>query len=91
MTRTADEFRQAAEEHGLVSWPINRCTFCGYQCAFVITEGHVYYDAGCWCVRVPDKLRPTSWGEVADHYNRQDNADVIAQMDEHWHFTSVTT
>lgn len=89
--RTADEFKRAYEEHGMVHWPIHECTFCHYPVGYTFTPDGVFFDTGCWCVRQMDQPRRESWGAVARQYNMQDHPDVIARYDVFWHFTLVTS
>jgi hypothetical protein len=69
MGRSPEEFKKAALEKDLYQWSIHDCSLCGYDCGFIFDrEGNVSYDSGCYCSRQP--VRPSSWEEVADHYNR---------------------
>lgn len=83
--RSAAEFRAAAMEHGIMSWPIHNCTFCHYECGYQFTGDRVFYDSGCDCTRSQQVIEQ-SWEDVANHYNRQDHPRVIAEMDAFWHF-----
>jgi len=86
MNRTAEDFAQRAQELGLIAWRIHDCSMCKYLCGFLFgTDGRVAYDAGCYCVR-SSTLRPSSWEEVASHYNIQENAKLIANYDYFWGF-----
>jgi len=84
------EFETAAQLHKITSWHIPPCSACKYECRFIIQldSKEVEYDAGCYCVR--KSPTPSSWKDVAQHYNMQDNSTTIAKMDQFWHFEPRT-
>lgn len=86
--KTVENFQQAAEKEEITFWPIHDCSMCGYECGYIIDGDRVSYDNGCDCVYNPP--RQSNWQELADHYNRQQNEHVIAEMDAFWNFSNET-
>jgi hypothetical protein len=90
MSRTGAEFRVAAAQRGITSWPIHNCSICGYPCGYRFDRrGGVWYDGGCHCVG-ESRVQDSSWNAVAEHYNRQTSPDVVRRYDEFWGFDSAT-
>lgn len=87
--RTPDEFESAAQEHDIARWPLHNCSFCQYEVAYLFDGPDVAIDTGCNCVPGPPTIRSTTWANVANQYNIQDNDRVIAKYDEFWHFTEA--
>lgn len=83
--RDGAEFMNAARESKLKRWPILRCGICNAWHDFVFEGDEVKYDVGCLCRGTC--LKPSSWDEVADHYNIQSNPHLIREMDAQWGFT----
>lgn len=84
--RTAGDFVQAVEQHGITFWPIHRCV-CDYQCGYVFSDGQVAYDSGCFCSAYgPSAPRPADYHDVATLYNMQAHPNAIARFDAFWHF-----
>lgn len=87
-TRTArpiSDFQLAAAARQIAWWPTRACSLCGYPCGYSCFAAYVIYDAGCYCTnRDGGELR--SWSDVADFYNLQTAASVIADMDAFWGF-----
>lgn len=86
MTRTVEEFKQAAKKHGITKWPMHDCSICGYHCGFLIAGDEVNYDSGCDCITFGPVINLSSWEDLADHYNRQKNEHVIGEMNLFWGF-----
>lgn len=84
-TRTPQEFRDAAIKHNISTWELRECFICGCPIGYLFfRDREVYFDGGCDCC--DGGLRPSSWEEVAEHYNIQTNENVIAEYDNFWHF-----
>jgi len=86
MKRTAEEFKNAAKERGIVNWSMRGCSLCQYPVGFIFHEDKVYWDPGCFCVTPAEKPQLRSWDDVAYYYNLQDHSRVIAEMDAFWGF-----
>lgn len=86
-TKTAADFQTAAQARGITVWPIRDCSMCGYELSYQFRSGDVAFDTGCWCSRRLH-IEPRSWADVADHYNMQSSASVIARYDEFWGFAA---
>ena len=82
--KTIEDFQEQARKKGINYWYIASCTMCNYRMGYSIIENAVLYDNGCDCYR--QGVRNASWEEIADHYNMQSNANVIARMNEFWGF-----
>lgn len=96
--RTAHEFREKAMEKSITRWNIHECSMCGYPCGYVIEGDSVGYDSGCGCMW--GGIQPSSWGGIADHYNRNAGAgdaqerykrnplfgEVVNEMNMFWGF-----
>lgn len=87
--RTAEEFKAQAEKHGITECYHRPCSFCGYQTHYFFQDGKVFFDAGCDCVRGGSRHYERSWQHIADHYNNQNNPEVIKHLDALWKFESV--
>lgn len=90
MSKTPEEFIQAAIDRNLTQWPIHNCSMCGYPCSYVMPANNrskVFYDSGCDCVTYTN-VQPRSWQDIADHYNSQTNPVFIAEMNLFWGFSS---
>lgn len=87
MTRTPEEFKQAAIENDIRFWKIHNCGFCNYPCGYFFSDDHelVGYDSGCDCTRCYVKEQ-RSWDDIAAAYNMQKIEVVIKKMDEFWGF-----
>lgn len=91
MSRSIEEFQQAAHDRVITRWAIHRCSICNYPCAYEFyANGSVGYDSACDCVRAPLFDQSRSWADVADHYNMQTHPNVIAEYDAFWGFPSST-
>lgn len=86
VTKTAEDFRRAAHERQIVEWPSHECSICHYRCRWLsnLDGDAVAFDAGCYCSHRPPQ--PRTWADVADRYNMQRDARVIATMDAFWGF-----
>jgi hypothetical protein len=84
--KQAQDFKQQALKHEIQSWPIRNCSFCHYQCGYFFSPDleNVVYDTGCDCSWGGEQ--PRDWEDVAEHYNLQEDSDVIKGMDEFWKF-----
>ncbi len=85
--RTPEEFKEAAKRIKPRRWHMHDCSICGYQCGYIFEDNPelVFYDSGCKCVMYRT-VRPSSWESVANHYNIQDNDEVIKDMNNFWGF-----
>lgn len=88
MSKSAIDFKQQSIEHNITRWNINDCSFCDYSCGFVIKGNNVFYDNGCNCTYTPNKLRKSSFEDIARHYNMQSNEKVISEYNEFWNFNA---
>ena len=85
--RTVDEFQKAVADRGLSRFILRDCSMCGYPLGYVFhADGRLGFDSGCDCVTYGPVVRDREWDELADHYNRQSNAEYIATMDEFFGF-----
>jgi hypothetical protein len=93
--RPVGGFQRAAIERKIARWDIHTCGGCGYPCGYVIEGEGVLYDSGCWCGSGgPSSPRPSSWEEIAAHYNRnqpENNPQAegkpwLAEMQAFWGF-----
>lgn len=87
--RTGEELKAQSAQLGIVGWPVRNCSICRYELAYLFDGDLVAFDSGCNCVRY-HKIDLRTWAEVANHYNMQTNADVIARYDRFWGFTDET-
>lgn len=91
MKKIGEDFRNQAEKLGITKWPSHNCSFCTYGVGFIFTPISVYYDNGCNCSSYgPSPYRESSWDEVAERYNMQDNENTIKEMDKFWGFDNET-
>lgn len=62
---------------------------CNYACGYVFSPDYeqVGYDSGCDCTR-RYIINPSSYEDIASHYNMQKNDDYIKKMDEFWGFSN---
>lgn len=84
--KTAQEFKQQAETKNITEWHIHTCSLCGFHCKYVFTSNAVFYNSGCDCMRGPYNIQPRNWERVADHYNMQNQPEVIKKYNEFWGF-----
>ncbi len=86
--KTAEDFKIAAQKKNITFFGIHNCSFCHYACGFIIKQDTVnpvvYYDNGCDCTWNPAK--PSSFQEIANHYNMQKNEKYMKEMNEFWGF-----
>lgn len=97
MTKTVEELKQQAKEKGITFYPVHRCSFCGYQCGFVIRGDEVAYDSGCDCVSYT-KVEPRDWTYLAHIYNLnqpENNTDIpqtfLDELNQTWQFDLPVT
>lgn len=85
--KTAEDFKQAAIITNPIKFHCHRCSMCGYPCGYVFSPDyeHVGYDAGCDCTK-RYIVNPSSYEDIANHYNMQKNVEHIKKMDEFWGF-----
>lgn len=84
--KTAEDFRQQAIRLNLGYWEHHTCAVCGCPVGYYFFRWpgyEVVFDSGCGCSR-RENIHPSSWEEVADHYNMQKNPEVIEEMDRFW-------
>lgn len=88
MVRTADEFKQAAIKKGITEWVIRDCSICGYDLKYIFSRDkeQVAFDTGCDCTSYPNVIIPSSYEDIAQHYNCQTNKEYIKEMDDFWGF-----
>ena len=79
---TFDDMKKAVIERGISFLPFHQCSMCGYMCGYIIHEGEVEYDTGCYCVN-STTLRSSHWDEVYRSYAVQ-NEEVKKQMLRDW-------
>jgi len=87
ITRSPDEFKQAAIKHNIDFWKIHNCSMCDYPCGYIFSDDHerVGYDAGCDCTG-RYIIQPRDWGDLSKSYNMQKSEPVIKKMNEFWGF-----
>jgi len=87
MARTGEEFKEQAREMVIFNWYVRDCSRCGYRLAYRFSDDHeeVVFDSGCYCTHSQTR-NPSSWHEVAAHYNIQTNKYYIKQMNDFWGF-----
>jgi hypothetical protein len=97
MLKTVEELKAQKEKHGYIGWNIHECSICHYMCGFVFQKDgdEVAYDNGCRCSMQP--MRPSSWEEVAEHYNRNQREnnktisdEALEEMEMFWQFNKKT-
>jgi len=84
--KTGEDFKKQSKEKKITKWIIHNCSMCNYGCGFIIGWGKtgVGYDNGCSCSW--SGVRPSSWNDIAEHYNLQTNKKVIKEMNKFWGF-----
>lgn len=84
--KTLERFREQAIKLGKHFWEHHRCAICGEPVGyyfFSYPPYEVVFDSTCGCSHI-HSIHPSSWEDVAEFYNMQDNSDVIKKMDEYW-------
>lgn len=84
--KTPDDFQAQVAAHNITRWDTRPCSICGEWIGYIFHQGNPYFDAACECSFYHSEPQMRSWWDVADTYNIQINADVIARMDAFWHF-----
>lgn len=81
---TVDEVKAIVTEHKTKFIPVHNCSFCGYECGYVIpytVEDGIWYDSGCTCSRRgPAPYKPSTWESIANHYNMQNSIGRVRVM-----------
>jgi hypothetical protein len=79
---TGDQVKEAVQKAGLNWVNHHNCGCCGVMVGYVIDGDQISFRSGCGCSWPPD--RPTTWGEAAEHINRQQRTgkwgDVAAKV-----------
>lgn len=85
--KLAEDFKQAAKKENITKWNIHNCSMCGYECNYRISNESetVAYDPGCYCTG-NEYWDARTFQDIANHYNLQNNINVIRKMDEFWGF-----
>lgn len=86
LQRLAEKFKEHAKKYEIREWNLRKCSMCGYQLKYVISEDYekLSYDAGCYCS--DGGLEPREWMSLAEHYDMQSNENYIKSMNEFWYF-----
>jgi len=84
--KTAENFKKAVEEKGLQTWTLRECGICSAPLKYIFAGGEVFYDNNCDCVNYYTEPQLRSYGDLADHYNRQTNEAYIKELNEFWGF-----
>ena len=84
MLKTAEELKEQAKKIGLKFYPVHKCSMCGYQCGYVISDNfeRVEYDNGCDCVNYTI-IQPRSWEDLASTYNMN---QYLEELNNVWKF-----
>jgi len=73
-------------------WDIHNCSICNYLCGFVfeIIEDrvNVYYDAGCYCVKLDELYSNRSIKDIIEYIRLQSNLDYINECKRFWKIKS---
>ena len=97
-TISVSKFIQSAHLNNITEWRIHSCSFCDYNCGYIIdlTCDNVKYDNGCDCTTYTKccdcvceyTVRQSSFQEIADHYNM--NIEIYLNTDnDPWKFTEI--
>ena len=62
---TGEQVRQAVASAGIERIEHHECSMCGYKCAYIVREGNLYFDPGCYCSGGVG-LSPRSWQDAAN-------------------------
>lgn len=68
---TAEQVREAAIAAGIARIEHADCSICGYQTAYLVRDGSLYFDAGCYCTG-GDRAEPRDWSSASEWINMQD-------------------
>ena len=87
MTKSGEDFKQAAYKKRPNKWVIRECSLCDYPLGYVFNQYHseVAYDSGCNCVKYTN-FQAREWDDLARMYNSQTNAEYIKEMKSFWGF-----
>lgn len=66
--KTADDFRQAAQQRNIERWDTRICGICGEPVGYVFIDGHVYFDSCCGCSSYYTEPQRRTWDDVAELY-----------------------
>lgn len=82
---TGEQVKEAALKAGITRIDHHDCGGCGYMTAYLIEDGRLYFDPGCYCSRYGAAMsEPRSWQSAADWINMQsrsgDHGDVAAKI-----------
>lgn len=80
-----EEMQQKIKERGISFLPFHECSMCRYKCGYIIFEGDVEYDNGCYCVKYSG-VRPSSWDELWNGYTCQSDEGKQRLLDK-WGLT----
>lgn len=85
--RTVQEFKDPALKVKPSKWIVHRCGMCDYPCGYVFSHDYerVGYDSGCDCTAY-DCIKPSSYDDLCNHYNRQSSPEYIEKMNKFWGF-----
>lgn len=92
--KTIDDFKVAAQciadnhNSSLIMFRLNPCFICGTSLHYLIWPAidRILLARNCKCVTYGIALEERNFQDLADYYNRQTNADYIAEMNEFWGF-----
>lgn len=80
---TGEQVRDAVAKAGISRVEHHDCGGCGYMTAYLIEDGNLYFDPGCFCGRTVQP-EPRSWDSAADWINMQSRTgqygDVAAKI-----------
>ena len=88
--KTSDDFRNQAIKYNITKWTIRNCSICNFPIGYYFfryPEYEVVFDGGCGCTSLSN-LRPATWQDVADYYNKQTNLEYIKELNLFWKFNS---
>lgn len=68
---TAEQVRDGVISKAIKFMHLRDCSICGYNLGYLVQNGSLYYDNGCYCVRRPPQPAPRDWQNLADLINDQ--------------------
>ncbi|MBA6232220.1 MULTISPECIES: hypothetical protein [unclassified Colwellia] len=83
MTKIPDDFIEIVEIKKIKVWAVKKCTKCNESFYFMFRQGSVFYDNSCDCSQ-RDKSRKSSWGEVAEVYNKPESKELAEKYQTFW-------
>lgn len=78
-----ENFEFIAKTKKIRYWEIKKCDICGESIGFMIQKDNVYFDETCDC-SPRDMSRNSSWGELAEVYNKETNERRIEKYKRFW-------